>query len=152
MNTTQTIHDARRTMTDVASGAVDFTRKSLYAGLGMLAVMQEEASRMFSGFVSEGRKVETGRAKTLTARAYSEARTEATAARQETVARVESAEEQAEEAGRRAELQAKALEDRVAVAVTRVLQRMNVPTREDVDALRQSVERLDRKTAALRSA
>jgi poly(hydroxyalkanoate) granule-associated protein len=152
MNATQTLTSAQRAISSAASGAADLTRKSLYAGLGMVAVVQEEASRAFSGFVTEGRKVKTGSAGTLTARAYTDARTEVVAVRTEAAAAVESAEQQAEEAGRRAEQQALALEDRVAAAVTRALQRMNVPTREDVDALRQSVERLDRKTAALRGA
>ncbi len=148
MDTTQTLAAATGAVRDTATAVAGYTRDAFYAGLGVVAVLQEEAEKTFGQLISEGRAVETGRAKTLTAKAYGEAEAET----REVRAEAEEAAAEVREAGRKAEATAKAMEDRVAEAVTDVLQRMNVPTREDVDALKRSVERLNKKTLELRAA
>lgn len=152
MNPTQTLQGAARTAIGAASTLAGYTRNTFYASIGILATLQEEAEKVFDQFVSEGRAVEAGRVKTLTAKAYHETREEVAEAQSEVEETAQEAELAAEQAGRKAQVQAKALEERVAESVTAVLQRMNVPTREDVESLKRSVERLDKKTADLRAA
>jgi poly(hydroxyalkanoate) granule-associated protein len=152
MKPIQTIKDTPRAAQDLAETLGGYAKTTFFAGLGVLALLQEEADKVFQQLVSEGRAVEAGRSRTLTAKAYTEAKeevAEAEAEIEEAVARTEAG---AEAVSQKAQAQTKALEERVAEAVTTALQRLNVPTREDVDALKRSIERLDKKSAELRAA
>lgn len=123
-NTTDLRHRA-----DALAGTA---RDLAYAGLGVVATLQEEALDTFDALVREGRRAEQGRATTTTAKA------------------VQAAEADAEQAARKAEAFGKDFETRVVEMVGAVLNKMNVPTRDDIEALRRSVDRLNKKAANLR--
>jgi poly(hydroxyalkanoate) granule-associated protein len=151
MTPTNTITDVRRTISSTADTVGNAARDTLYAGLGIVAVAQEEFSRVFDTFVSEGRKVESGRSSTKTAHLYKDAREEVKVTRTAVRESATQTEAMVEDAAEDAAVSVKTLEERVSKIIEDVLQRMNVPTRKDVDALKRSVERLDRKTSELRS-
>jgi len=152
MNATQSLNQASRNVSETASAVAGATKNAIFAGLGLVAVAQEEAVKFYNTLVREGENVETGRARTLTARTYQDASHEARKVKVDVVEAVEQVDEEATKAARRIDYSSKAFEDRVVKTVTTVLQRMNVPTREDLDALKRAVERLDKKTAELRAA
>jgi len=151
MNAIKTIDKAGRTMSQTAGAVGVAARDTLFAGLGIVAVAQEELARLFDSFVAEGRKVESGRSNTATADLYRDARAEVRVARAEAEESAEQALEVADETKKLTVASAATLEERVSKVIVDVLQRMNVPTREDVDALKRSVDRLDRKTSELRA-
>lgn len=152
MNAIKTIDKASRTITHTAGTLGNAARDTFFAGLGIVAVAQEEATRLFDNFVTEGRKVESGRSNTMTARGYTEARDEVKVIRRDVEDSAERVEGLTEETAKATKASAETLEDRISKVIVDVLQRMNVPTREDVDALKRSVERLDRKATELRAA
>lgn len=145
-------HGATQTARSAFEAVGGAARTTFYAGLGLVATLQEEASKVFESLVREGRAVEAGRVQNLTASTYRDAKEDLSEARSDAAEVVRDAEASAEAAGQKARVQAKALEERVAEVLTATLQRMNVPTREDIEALKRSVERLDRKAAELRAA
>lgn len=147
-----TLRDGARSIGNATSTATGMARDTFYAGLGILSVLQEEAERAFDNLVSEGRRVETGHARNLTAKVYREARDEAREVRVETMEAAQEVEEVVEAAEKKAEARRQEFEKRLSEMVTDALQRMNVPTRADVDALKRAVERLEKKTLELRAA
>ena len=132
MNPTQTLEATTTDLRRRADALAGITRDLAYAGLGVVATLQEEARGTFGALVREGRRVAKGRAGTTAARA------------------VRSVESDVEQATRKAEAFGKDLETRVVEIVGAVLGTMNVPTRDDIEALKQSVDRLNKKAADLR--
>lgn len=141
----QSVSDATRTAQQTAGALTGVARQTFFAGLGVVATLQTEAEKVFQNLVQEGRAVESGRSNTHTADAVQAVEAEVDEA-------VTEADEALTEAKAEAQAAAAKLDQRVTEAVKVALQRLNVPTREDVDALQKSVERLDKKTAALRAA
>jgi poly(hydroxyalkanoate) granule-associated protein len=139
MNTT--IKDTTATIQSTADALTGLAHDVFYAGLGVVATFEEAGREAFDTFVREGEQVEKGRRKTLTAKAVTEAERDAA-----------EAEREIEQAGRKVETISKDFEARVVETVGTVLSRMNVPTRDDIEALKRSVDRLNKKAAALRTA
>jgi poly(hydroxyalkanoate) granule-associated protein len=152
MNITSTLKDTTQAAQDAAGALFGTVRTVAYAGLGVVAVLQEEASETFQRLVREGQAVEAGRPNTFATTAYHETRQEAAKAQVEISRSADRAETATEEAAEVAEARARDFQDRVSQMVATTLQRMNVPTREDVEALQRAVEVLDKKTAELRAA
>lgn len=138
------MNDTLKASTDTLQTTVDtffgVARDVVYAGLGVVATLNESALKTFDMFVREGEQVEKGRPNTLTAKAVTTAERE-----------VREAEDEAEKAGRKVEAISKDFEARVVETVGTVLSRMNVPTRDDIDSLKRSVDRLSKKAVALRA-
>ena len=132
MNPTQTLEATTTDLRRRADALAGITRDLAYAGLGVVATLQEEARGTFGALVREGRRVEMSRAGTTAVRA------------------VRSVEPDVEQATRKAEALGKDFETRVVEIVGAVLGKMNVPTRDDIEALKQSVDRLNKKAADLR--
>ena len=139
MNTTQTLKDTTATLRDSANTLVGVARDTVYAGLGVVAMIEEEARDAFDALVREGQQVDKGRKNTLTAKAYAEAEDE-----------IKDAKREAKQAGRRVEIVSKDFEERIVEIVGTVLNKMNIPTRDDIESLKKSVDRLNKKAAALR--
>ncbi len=135
------LNDTTAAFQNVAEMMIDTTRDVFYAGLGVFATIEEEARDAFDALVREGKQVEKGRPNTLTAKAVVEVEDE-----------VRDAEREAKAAGRKVEALSKDLEARIVEAVGTVLHRMNVPTRDDIESLKKSVDRLNKKAIELRSA
>lgn len=136
-----TLKNTVTTFQNTAETLFGATRDVLYAGLGVVATLEEEARDAFDALVREGKQVEKGRPKTLTSKVVVEAEDEA-----------REAEHEVKQAGRKVEAFSKDFEARVVETVGTVLHRMNVPTREDIDALKKSVDRLNKKAIELRAA
>lgn len=136
-----TIKNTTTTVQDAAERMLDTTRDVYYAGLGVVAMFEEELRDAYDALVREGKQVEKGRPNTLTAKAVVEAEDEAREAKRDV-----------KEAGRKVEAFGKDFEARVVETVGTVLNRMNVPTRDDIDSLKKSVDRLNKKAANLRTA
>jgi poly(hydroxyalkanoate) granule-associated protein len=136
----QTLKDTTTAVQDTADALAGAARDVYYAGLGVVATLQETAFNTFDTLVREGQQAEKGRPKTLTAKAVTTAEAEAREAEQE-----------AKQAGRKIETLGKDFEARVVETVGTVLSRMNVPTRDDIESLKKSVDRLNKKAAALRT-
>jgi poly(hydroxyalkanoate) granule-associated protein len=139
MNTT--LKNTTTTFQNTADMVLDTTRDVFYAGLGVFAMLEEEARDAFDALVREGKQVEQGRPKTLTAKAVVEVEDDAREAKRD-----------AKQAGRKVETFGKDFEARVVETIGTVLNRMNVPTRDDIDALKKSVDRLNKKAIQLRAA
>lgn len=141
MNTTQTLKDTTATLRQSADALVDIAREMVYAGLGVVAVVEEETRDAFDALVREGKQVDKGRVNTLTAKAVNEIEDE-----------VEEIQREAQKAGRKVETLSKDFENRIVETVGVVLSKMNVPTRDDIESLKKSVDRLNKKAADLRLA
>ena len=115
---------------DVVSGLVRGTRAAWWAGLGLLDVAQSAGAQVFDALVEEGKSWE-----------------QAQRERREQRAR------QVRRATRESDA-IQAAEERVQEEVNAALQRIGVPSRDDVDALKDQVEalsdRVDRLTDAVR--
>lgn len=115
---------------DVVSGLVRGTRAAWWAGLGLLDVAQSAGAQVFDALVEEGKSWE-----------------QAQRERREQRAR------QVQQATRESDA-IRAAEERVQVEVNAALQRIGVPSREEVDALSDQIEalsdRVDRLTDAVR--
>lgn len=133
--------DTTATLRDSADVLVNVARDIVYAGLGVVAVVEEETRDAFDALVREGKQVDKGNRRTLTAKAYTEAEDE-----------VNDVKREAKQAGRRVEIISKDFEARIVEVVGTVLNKMNVPTRDDIESLKKSVDRLNKKAADLRLA
>lgn len=139
MNPTQTLKDTTTTLRESTDMLVGIARDAVYAGLGVVAVVEEETRDAFDALVREGKRADKGRTTTLTAKALNEAEDEIEDARRETA-----------KVGRKVETLSKDFENRIVETVGVVLSKMNVPTREDIESLKRSVDRLNKKAADLR--
>ncbi len=137
----QTIQDTTAAFRATADTFVGAGRDLFYAGLGLLAMIEEETRDGFDALVREGRRVERGDARTLTAKAVEAVEDEA-----------RELEEEVGEVRRAADEIGTDIETRIVETIGTVLHRMNVPTRDDVESLTRSVDRLNKKAIALRAA
>ena len=137
----QTLKDTTTALNQTADALAGAARDVFYAGLGVVALLEDKARGAFDTLVREGQQAEKGRKNTLAAKTVTTAEAEAREAKDEATA-----------AGRKVETLGKDFEARVVETVGTVLGRMNIPTRDDIDALQRSVDRLNKKAAALRTA
>jgi poly(hydroxyalkanoate) granule-associated protein len=127
------MNDNLKDSTDAVSRAA---RDLFHAGLGMAAVLQEEARKTFDTFVEKGEEVDENREKT--------------AFEQKVGDTFGAAEDRARRVSDKFKATGDEIEETISEVVAKVLHRLNVPTREDVQTLRESVERLNRKVEELR--
>ncbi len=137
----QTLQDTTQAFRQTADTLVDAAREVYYAGVGLVAMIEEEIVDGFDALVREGRKADQGRTKALAAKVVAEAKDEVREAKQDI-----------EQVGDQIEAVSSEVEERIAEMVGTVLHRMNIPTRDDVDSLKRSVERLNKKAVELRAA
>lgn len=137
----QTFQDTTHAFRSTADAFIGTARDMYYAGLGLFAMIEEEAVDGFDALVREGQRAEKGRTHTLAAKTVAEAKDEVRDAKQE----IEHASEQVEAVSQE-------VEARIVEMVSTVLHRMNIPTRDDVDSLKRSVDRLNKKAVELRTA
>lgn len=137
----QTIQDTTTALRETADTFTAAARDLYYAGVGLFALVEEEVVDGFDALVREGKSTRKGRATTLTAKAVAEVEDE-----------VRDAKQDAREIGEQIETVSADIETRIVEMVGTALHRMNIPTRDDVESLKRSVERLNKKAVALRAA
>ena len=131
-----TVDKVQRDVTDTVGEARDSVQNVFLAGLGALALAEEEGSKLFRDLVQKGEKVKLpslGLDRVKAVRDDLEGRAgQATGA---VKGRIGSAQKQAEDTADKAE-------DRLQETVATVMKRLGVPTRDEVSELSASVERL----------
>lgn len=120
----------------------EIARRVLLAGIGALALTAEEARIFLNRLVERGELAESEAHRLLQEyrRVLEERRVQAT----------ESVKEVAEETSTRVARQAEEIEQRLEARIQAVLERMNVPTRAEIDALSRKIEALNDKIERLR--
>lgn len=114
---------------DVAQGLAETTRSVWLAGLGALSMAEEAGTKAFNALVDEGKS-------------WEQARRERTETASKQIKRI--ADEGASAAG--------AVEERVRTELDNALSRVGVPSRDDVDTLREQVNDLSEKVDRLAKA
>lgn len=131
-----TVETVQRDLTETAGDFQDAAQKVFLAGLGALALAEEEGSKAFKTLVKKGEKVKLpglGMERVRAVRAQITG--EAEKASDAVMGRVQDARYMAGETADKAETQ-------VSETVTTVMKRLGVPTREEIAELTASVERL----------
>ncbi|MAQ92009.1 hypothetical protein B1759_11540 [Rubrivirga sp. SAORIC476] len=131
-----TVESVQRDLTEAAGDVQDAVQKVFLAGLGALALAEEEGSKTFNKLVKRGKKVELpglgmDRVRAIREQIGGEAEKATDAVKD----RVQDAKYVAGETADKAETQ---LSD----AVSGVMKRLGVPTRTEISELTASVERL----------
>ena len=131
-----TVEGVQRDLTDAAGDVRDAVNKVFLAGLGALAVAEEEGSKTFKKLVKKGEKVELpGLGMDRVKAIRNQIEGAADEAQGAVKGRVSDARYVAGETADKAE-------DRVQETVKTVMKRLGVPTREEISELTASVERL----------
>ncbi|GAB5534189.1 MAG: hypothetical protein Rubg2KO_04380 [Rubricoccaceae bacterium] len=131
-----TAESVQQDLADVAGDVKDATQNVFLAGLGALAMAEEEGSKLFKKLVKKGKKVELPELGATRVKAIREQLDDASDKASDAVtSRVSDAKYMAEET-------ADKVEDRIQDAVAVVMKRIGVPTREEISELTASVERL----------
>ncbi len=135
-NAKTTVESVQRDLTEAAGDVQDAVQKVFLAGLGALAMAEEEGSKAFKKLVKKGEKVDLpglgmDRVKAIRAQIGDEADKASDAVK----GRVQDAKYVAGETADKAEGQ-------LSEAVTTVMKRLGVPTRTEISELTSSVERL----------
>ncbi|WP_420457556.1 phasin family protein [Rubrivirga sp.] len=131
-----TVESVQRDLTDAAGDVQDAVQKVFLAGLGALALAEEEGSKAFKRLVKKGEKVELpglGMDRVRSIRQQIDSETER--ATDAVKGRVEDAKYVAGETADKAETQ-------LSETVSAVMKRLGVPTRDEISELTASVERL----------
>lgn len=131
-----TVDGVQNDLADTAADVRDAVQKVFLAGLGALAVAEEEGSKVFKKLVKKGEKVDLpgfGTERVTQIRKQLDGATDK--ATDAVKGRVKDARYMAGETADKAE-------DRVQEAVATVMKRLGVPTREEISELTASVERL----------
>ena len=131
-----TVDSVQRDLTEAAGDVKDAVSKVFLAGLGALAVAEEEGSKTFKKLVKKGEKVELpglGMERVKAIRNQIEGR--ADQATDAVKGRVNDARYVADQTADKAE-------DRIQDTVKTVMTRLGVPTRKEISELTASVERL----------
>lgn len=131
-----TVESVQRDLTDAAGDVQDAVQKVFLAGLGALALAEEEGSKTFKKLVKRGQKVELPglgmeRVRSIREQIGGEAEKATDAVKD----RVQDAKYVAGETADKAENQ-------LSEAVSGVMKRLGVPTRTEISELTASVERL----------
>lgn len=139
-----TVDSVQRDLLDTAGDARDAVQRVFLAGLGALAVTEEEGSKMFKTLVSKGEAVELpGLGGERIRKARKQLADQADKAQDAVGDRVNGARDQAVDTVVKAE-------DRVQEAVATVMKRLGVPTREEITSLTASVDRLTKHVERLK--
>ncbi len=131
-----TVDSVQRDLTEAAGDVKDAVGKVFLAGLGALAVAEEEGSKTFKKLVKKGKKVELpglGMERVKAIRDQIEGRADEAA--DAVKGRVNDAKYVADQTADKAE-------DRIQETVKTVMTRLGVPTRKEISELTASVERL----------
>lgn len=139
-----TAENVQKDLADTAGTVKESVQSVFLAGLGALALAEEEGSKLFSKLVRKGEKVDLpgfGAARVQQIRKQLDDATDS--ATDAVKGRVSDAKYVATET-------ADKLEDRVNDAVATVMKRIGVPTREEVSELTASVERLTKHIDTLK--
>ena len=141
-----TVDKVQKDVNDTVGEVRDSVQNVFLAGLGALALAEEEGSKLFKNLVQKGEKVElpsVGMDRIKAVRNDLEGRADKAA----TVVkgRVGSAKDSAEDTADKAE-------DRLQETVATVMKRLGVPTRDEVAELSASVERLTTHIERLKTA
>jgi len=140
-----TAESVQRDFADAAGDVKDATQNVFLAGLGALAMAEEEGSKLFKKLVKKGKKVELPELGAKRVKAIREQLDDASDKASDAVtSRVNDAKYMAEET-------ADKVEDRIQDAVAVVMKRIGVPTREEISELTASVERLTKHIDALKA-
>lgn len=140
-----TVETVQNDLTDAAGDVKDAVQKVFLAGLGALAVAEEEGSKVFKKLVKKGEKIELpglGMERVQAIRDQIEGR--ADKATDAVKGRVNDAKYVAGETADKAE-------DRIQDTVATVMKRLGVPTREEISELTASVERLTTNIETLKT-
>ena len=138
-----TADSVQKTVGDVTTDVKETTEKVFLAGLGALALAEEESSKLFKKLVKKGEKVDfkVGAPQLKQLRAQLESGVEK--ATDAVKGRAKDATYMASEATDK-------VEDNVQDAVATVMKRLGVPTREEISELTASVERLTKHIDTLK--
>ena len=140
-----TAESVQEDLADVAGDVKDATQNVFLAGLGALAMAEEEGSKLFKKLVKKGKKVELPELGAKRVKAIREQLDDASDKATDAVtSRVNDAKYMAEET-------ADKVEDRIQDAVAVVMKRIGVPTREEISELTASVERLTKHIDSLKA-
>ena len=139
-----TAEDVQRELAETAGDVKDAVHNVFLAGLGALAVTEEEGSKFFKKLVKKGKKVELPG---LGMERLDAIKAQLTGAADKAEDAVTS---RAKDAKYVAETATDKVEDTVQEAVQTVMKRLGVPTREEVSELTASVERLTKHITALK--
>ena len=140
-----TAESVQQDLVDVAGDVKDATQNVFLAGLGALAMAEEEGSKLFKKLVKKGKKVELPELGAKRVKAIREQLDDASDKASDAVtSRVNDAKYMAEET-------ADKVEDRIQDAVAVVMKRIGVPTREEISELTASVERLTKHIDSLKA-
>ena len=140
-----TAESVQEDLADVAGDVKDATQNVFLAGLGALAMAEEEGSKLFKKLVKKGKKVELPELGAKRVKAIREQLDDASDKATDAVtSRVNDAKYMAEET-------ADKVEDRIQDAVAVVRKRIGVPTREEISELTASVERLTKHIDSLKA-
>ncbi len=140
-----TVESVQNDLTDAAGDVKDAVQKVFLAGLGALAIAEEEGSKAFKKLVKKGEKIELpglGMERVQAIRDQIEGR--ADQASDAVKGRVSDAKYVAGETADKAE-------DRIQDTVASVMKRLGVPTREEISELTASVERLTTNIETLKT-
>lgn len=135
----------QKELTETAGDVKDAAQKVFLAGLGALAVAEEEGSKLFKKLVKKGEKVELPG---LGGERVQKIRQQIAGAADEAQGAVKT---RVEDAAYMAGETADKMEDRMQDAVASVMKRVGVPTRAEISALTASVERLTSHIEALKA-
>ena len=139
-----TVESVQRDLTDAAGDVQDAVSKVFLAGLGALALAEEEGSKTFKKLVKRGETVELpGLGAERVRKIRAQIAGSADEATEAVKGRATDAKYLAGEAADKAE-------DRVSETVTVVMKRLGVPTRDEISELTASVERLTARVEALK--
>ena len=139
-----TAESVQKDLTDTAGDVRGAVNKVFLAGLGALAVAEEEGSKVFKKLVKKGEKIELPGLGAERVKAVREQIAEAADKAGGAVkGRVDGAKKAADDTADKAE-------DRVQETVATVMKRLGVPTREEIAELTASVERLTKHIERLK--
>lgn len=142
--TQQTTEKVRQTAKKVQQDVLESAHKVWLAGLGALSTVGEEGDRLFHDLVEKGRKMET------------KGKQEAREVKSDVESRVEGVKGRVEEGMKEARMRVEKGVDSVWGAVDErvgdVLNRLGVPTRDEIHRLTKRVEDLNAKIDGLRGA
>ncbi|MDX1421341.1 MAG: phasin family protein [Rubricoccaceae bacterium] len=138
-----TADTVQKTVTDTANGVKETTERIFFAGLGAFALAEEEGTKFFDKLVTRGRKVELPELPEIATTPLTQIRKGIDEGAEAVTGRAKDARYMAGEAAEKAE-------DRLQETVAGVMKRLGVPSKEEIDALTASVERLNKRLDALK--
>ncbi|MEM0961317.1 MAG: phasin family protein [Bacteroidota bacterium] len=144
-NAKTTAEEVQKDLTDAAGDVRDAVQKVFLAGLGALAVAEEEGSKVFKTLVSKGETIKLPGLGTERVNAVrKQLAAQADRAQDAVEDRVKVTRETANDV-------AGSAEDKIQDVVASVMKRLGVPTRDEISELTTSVERLSERVEQLKT-